>query len=132
MNVMNFVRQYADKIGGQFTVYDQNKAVVVVPLPEGRFQTVLALARKGPNSGREQVVFISKICEFDASIDTKELLSENMNFDYGKFILDDGFLKIEASCSIASANEEQVKEMIQEIAHLADQFELRYTGADIH
>ena len=132
VNIMNFARQYADEIGGQFTDYDHTKGVVVVPLPDGRFQTVLAISRTSDTSGKEQCVFTSKICEFDNSIDAKELLEKNLSFDYSKFILEDGYLKIEASCLTSSVSEEQVREMIMEVASLADQFELKYTGQDVH
>lgn len=131
VHVMNFARQYAEEIGGQFTDYDQAKAVVVVPLSDGRFQTVLAISRAN-QYGKERAVFISKICEFDHQINYRELLEQNLTFDYSKFVLEDGYLKIEASCIAATANEEQVKEMIMEVASLADQFEMKYTGQDVH
>lgn len=132
VNVMNFARRYADEIGGQFTDYDHSKAVVVVPLPDGRFQTVLAISRLNSISGKQQAVFTSKICEFDSSINLKELMEQNFNFDYSKFIIEDGYLKVEASCIAETVSEPQVKEMIMEVATLADQFELRYTGQDVH
>jgi hypothetical protein len=74
VNVMDFVRQYADEIGGQFNEYDTAKAVVVVPLTSSRFQTVLVVTRKSTTSGKEQLVFTSKVCEYDSSINPKELL----------------------------------------------------------
>ena len=132
VNVMSFVRQYAEQIGGQFTEYDEAKAVVVVPLSGSRFQTVLIVTRISTTSGKEQAVFTSKVCDYDSSIDAKVLLEKNMTFDYSKFVLDDGFLKIESSCLPSSAQEEQIKEMIHEVATLADQFELKFTGQDIH
>jgi len=132
LNVMSFASQYAEQIGGQFTEYDQAKAVIVVPLSEARFQTVLIVSRTSVTSGKEQVVFTSKVCEYDSGIDARDLLEKNFTFDYSKFILEEGFLKIESSCLPSSATEEQVKEMIQEVATLADQFELKFTGQDIH
>jgi hypothetical protein len=39
---------------------------------------------------------------------------------------------VEASCLSDSATEDQVKEMIQEVAQLADHYELKLTGHDIH
>jgi hypothetical protein len=132
MNVMNFARQHVDQIGGQFTEYDHSKAVIVVPLSGARFQTILVITRTSSTSGKEQVVFTSKVCEYDSSIDLKGLLEKNLSFDYSKFVIEDGFLKIEASCLSTTVNEEQIKEMIQEVGTLADQFELKFTGQDIH
>ena len=42
------------------------------------------------------------------------------------------YIKIEASCLTSTASQERVKEMIQELAKLADHFELKLTGKDIH
>lgn len=132
MNLFPFIKQYADQIGGQFTQYDQTKAVVVVPLGVHRFQTVLALIQASKFSGRDLAVFTSKVCEFNGSINLKELLEENARFDYAKFMLEDNYIKLEAACTATTVTEEQVKEMIQEVATMADRFEHILTGQDIH
>ncbi len=129
---MKYVQQFADQIGGQFTDYDHTKSVIVVPINGSRFQTVVALTQKSPVSGREQAMFTSKVCEFSLSLDLKSLLEQNANFDYSKFVLEDGYLKVEASCLSDTASEEQLKEMIQEVAQLADHYEMKLTGHDIH
>lgn len=132
MNVINTVKQYADQIGGQFTDYDHTKSVIVVPLDRSRFQTVLAVTQKSPVSGRDQAVFTSKVCEYNSSIDLKMLMEQNASFDYSKFVVEDGYLKVEASCLPSTASEAQVKEMIQEVAQLADHYEYKLTGQDVH
>ncbi len=132
MNIMKYVQQFADQIGGQFTDYDHTKSVLVIPINGSRFQTVVALTQKSPVSGREQAMFTSKVCEFSSSLDLKVLLEQNANFDYSKFVLEDGFLKVEASCLVDTASDDQVKEMIQEVAQLADHYEMKLTGQDIH
>ena len=129
---MKYVQQFADQIGGQFTDYDHTKSVIVVPTVGNRYQTVVALTQKSPVSGREQAIFTSKVCEFDSSLDLKTLLEQNANFDFSKFILEDGFLKVEASCLTDTASEDQLREMIQEVAQLADHYEMKLTGQDIH
>jgi hypothetical protein len=134
MDIMNYVHQYAQEIGGQYTDYDASKSVVVVPLNESRFQTVLALRQKSPVSGRDQAIFSSKICEFQKglNISLEDLMTQNANFDYSKFVLEDGYLKVEASCLESSASEVQLKEMLLEVAQLADHYEMKLTGRDIH
>ncbi|HEY4656546.1 MAG TPA: hypothetical protein VIH22_18645, partial [Cyclobacteriaceae bacterium] len=117
---------------GQYTDYDNSKAVIVVPLSAGRFLTVLGIARTGSVSGKDQVMFISKICDFDEAIDLRDLLERNGTFDYSRFILEDGFLKVVASCVAENASEGLVKEMIREVANIADQFEFKFTGQDVH
>jgi hypothetical protein len=132
MNIMNYVQQYAEQIGGQYTDYDHTKSVVVVPITSSRFQTVLAITQTSAVSGRNQALFTSKVCEYTNGLDLKNLLEQNANFDYSKFVLDEGFLKVEASCLASSVSQEQIKEMIQEVAQLADHYELKLTGKDIH
>jgi hypothetical protein len=132
MNLLSTVKQYADQIGWQFTDYDHTKTVIVVSIDSHRFQTVLALTQKSRVSGREQAIFSSKVCEFTSAIDLKALLEQSANFDFSKFVLEDNFLKIEASCLVDSSTQEQLKEMIQEVAQLADHYELKLTGQDIH
>lgn len=132
MNILSYVQQYAEQIGGQFTDYDHTKSVVVVPINGSRFQTVLAITQTSAVSGRDQALFTSKVCEYFPGLDLKNLLEQNANFDYSKFVLEEGFLKIEASCLASSVSQDQIKEMIQEVAQLADHYELKLTGKDIH
>jgi hypothetical protein len=132
MNVITTVKQYADQIGGQYTDYDHTKSVIVVPLDASRFQTVLAITQKSAVSGRDQAIFTSKVCEFNNNIDLKMLMEQNASFDYSKFVVEDGYIKVEASCLASSTSESQVKEMIQEVAQLADHYEYKLTGQDVH
>jgi hypothetical protein len=132
MDITFTIKQYADQIGGQFTDYDHIKSVIVVPLDKSRFQTVLATTQKSLVSGRDQAVFTSKVCEYKNNIDLKMLMEMNASFDYSKFVLEDGYVKVEASCLTSTASETQVKEMIQEVAQLADHYEFKLTGMDIH
>jgi hypothetical protein len=132
MNIMQYLEQYAEQIGGQFTDYDSSKSVVVVPINGSRYQTVLAVTQTSPVSGRDQAIFTSKVCAFTTNLDLKSLLERNADFDYSKFVLEEGYLKVEASCLTATASQDQVKEMVQEVAKLADYYELKLTGKDIH
>ncbi len=59
-------------------------------------------------------------------------MEQNARFDYSKFIIDGGHLKIEASVSTENASEDEIKFMIQEVANLADEYEMKLTGRDIH
>ena len=132
MSIMKQVQQYADQIGGQYTDYDKSRSVIVIPINGSRFQTVLASTQKSAVSGRDQAVFSSKVCQYKDGIDLKTLLEQNANFDYSRFVLEDGYLKVEASCLTNSVSEGQIKEMIQEVAQLADHYEDKLTGKDIH
>lgn len=132
MNISAFAKQYASQIDGQFTEYDHSKSIIVVPLPDGRFQTVILSTGNSKRSGKQRAVLSSKVCEYSANIDFKPLLEKSAVFDYSKFVLHEGFLKVEASCPTDGASEEEVRHMIQEVATLADTYELKLTGKDIN
>lgn len=132
MSLFSLAKQYADHIGGQFMDYDPGKAIMVVPLSNGRFQTIVMLLEKSNISGVQRVTMTSKICEYSASHNLKELLEASTRFDYSKFIIDEGCLKIEASGPADGTSEDELKCMIQEVATLADEWELKITGRDIH
>lgn len=132
MNISAFTKQYASQIDGQFTEYDNSKSILVVPLADGRFQTVILTTENSKRSGKQRAVLSSKVCEYTPSIDLKMLLEKSSTFDYSKFVLDEGYLKVEASCPTDGAIEEEVKHMIQEVATQADAYELKLTGKDIN
>jgi hypothetical protein len=132
MNVFTILRSYADQVGGQFTDYDHTKGVVVVPVTKSRFQTILVILKPSRLSGKELVVFTSKVCEYTSAVNTKKLLEENAQFDYARLMIEDGYVKLEASCVAANSSEDQVKEILQEVANIADAFELELTGQDVY
>ncbi len=132
MNFFNFVKQYAEQVGGQFTNYDTTKSIVVVPVADGRFQTVILLLENSSASGKQHALITSKVCEYIPSINLKDLMEQNARFDYSKFIIDGGHLKIEASVPTESTSHDEIKFMIQEVANLADEYEMKLTGRDIH
>lgn len=132
MNISAFAKQYAAQIDGQFTEYDHSKSIIVVPLSDGRFQTVILSTENSKRSGKQRAVLSSKVCEYNTSIDFKSLLEKSAAFDYSKFVLEEGYLKVEASCPTDGAAEDEVRHMIQEVAIQADTFELKLTGKDVN
>ncbi|WKZ58390.1 MAG: hypothetical protein QY309_10960 [Cyclobacteriaceae bacterium] len=132
MNLTSTIKKYAEQIGGTFTEYDDVKCIIVVPLKDNRFQTVLAYTEKSKVSGKTRAVLISKVSDTVNGIDAQELLRVHANFDYSKFMIEDGHLKVEATCLADAASEEEIKFMVQEVAQLADQYEYKLTGKDIH
>lgn len=131
MDLFDFLKFYCDELGGQFTLYDGARGFAVVPLHEGRFQTVVVTIRKGPRSGLDHAIFSSKIAELPAGFDAHELLRNCAEFEHARFVLQEQYLSLEASC-LPSAPETEVKSILQEIAQLADLYELKITGKDIH
>jgi hypothetical protein len=131
MDLVEFMREFAKEIGGQFSEYDNNKSIIVVPLEQGRFQTVIG-RRKEESQKRTMLEISSKICRYKQSLNLLELLIENSNLSFAKFAILDDYLKVEATTSLESASPDIVKEMIQEVAEVADQWEQRLAGVDVH
>ncbi len=131
MDLNSFMKKYADEIGGQFTEYDQSHSIIIIPVPGNRFQTVIGTVREGDNKKR-LISLASKVCALKASVDYKMLLEQAVSFTYSRFIISDNYLQIEAVTAIDSASESIIKETLQEVAQLADQFELKLTDSDIH
>jgi len=132
MNLMSFMKQYADEIGGQYSTYDGSHSIIVIPLSGGRFQSVIGAVKENQLYGRNMATFSSKVCAFDPALNLKSLLEQTALFNYGRFIISDNFLQIEAVASVDGTSESELKEMIQEVANLADQYEFKLTGADIY
>jgi hypothetical protein len=131
-NFNDFMEKFADEIGGQFSEYDQSKSVIIVPLEENRFQAVLGVMKYNDKFKKLGVEFSSKVCPFSDDIDCKQLVLENAKTCYAKFVIVDDFVKVEGSTFVENVKEEGMKEIIREVAQLADEWELKLTGLDVN
>lgn len=132
MNLSSFIKKYADEIGGQYIAYDVAHSVIIVPVTSKRFQTVIGTIKENELYKRKLITLSSKICEIGSGVDLKALLEQTAHFNYSRFKIEENFLQIEAVASMDGLKEETLKEMIQEVANLADQYELKLTGVDVH
>ena len=132
MDLTAFMKRYADEIGGQYTQYNTTHSIVIVPLSGSRFQTVIGHIKKNDLYNRKVVALSSKVCPVTTNIDYRMLLEQTAYFNYARFVIRDHFLQVEAVCGFENAVEDEIKEMLQEVANLADQYELKLTGADIN
>ena len=132
MDLTAFMKKYADQISGQYTEYDSDHSIIIVPVAGGRFQTVMGNVKQNDLYNRQLISFISKVCPVKPGIDFQLLLEQTAFFNYCRFVLAEGYIQVEAVASLENISEETIKEMIQEVANLADQYELKLTGADIH
>lgn len=132
MNFVEFSKRFAEEIDGQYNEYDDKKSVFVVPLSDGRNQTVIAEIFDHETYKREVVRVDSKICNLFSPIKYSEILAASAEFVHARFIAEDNFLKAEASFFLDSLDENTIKEMILEVAKTADEWELKITGKDIH
>ena len=127
-----FMVRLADEIGGQYSEYDSSKSVIIVPLQDNRFQAVLGVVKYNDRFNKTAIEFSSKVCKFTEDIDLKELLLENAKTIYARFIIADGYLKVEGSAFLENINENGLKEILIEIANKADEWELKLTGLDVN
>ena len=131
-NFNEFMERHAEEIGGQFSEYDQSKSVIIVPLDENRFQAVLGVIKYNEKFNKTGLEFSSKVCPYSEDIDCKQLIVENAKTCYAKFVIVDDFIKVEGSTFLETIREEGIKEIIQEVAQLADEWELKLTGLDVN
>jgi hypothetical protein len=132
MNLTAFMKKYSDEIGGQFTEYNDSLTVVIIPLSGGRFQTVLGTVKENELYNRKLITFSSKVCAYQPNLDLKMLLEQVAYFNYCRFVIKESYVQVEAVAPLESINESTVKEMLQEVANLADQYEMRLTGVDVN
>ena len=132
MNLSAFMKKYSEDIGGQYTEYNQELSVVIVPLSGDRFQTVIGSIKKNELYNRHLITFTSKVCAYQSNIDLKMLLEQTPYFNYCRFVIKEGYVQVEAVSPLDTASEDDIKEMLQEVANLADQYEMKLTGTDIN
>jgi len=127
MELNNFMKQYSEEINGSFSEYDEHRSVIVVPLEMDRQQAVVGEIDLALNV----ITISSKVCTADDRFRFKDLLKENHNTLYGKFTISNDFLKVESKVQASEVTEKTLKLTIQEIAKMADKWELNLTGRDI-
>ena len=127
MKLNDFMRGYASEINGNYSECDDQRSVIIVPLGEDRFQAVIGEM----TDDKERINISSKVCEAGDDIDYKELLVINHKTSYGKFAISNSFLKVETSLLANETDTDSLKEIIMEVAELADSWELKLTGKDI-
>jgi hypothetical protein len=132
MDISSFLKNYAEQIGGQYTAYNSEQSIIIVPVSGNRFQTVIGTIKKNDLYNRSIITLNSKVCDVSANLDYQMLLVQTAFFNYCRFIISEGHLQIEAVASVDGVNEGALKEMVQEVANLADQYEMKLTGSDIH
>jgi hypothetical protein len=131
-NFSELMEKIAEDIGGQFSEYDKYKSVIIVPLEENRYQAVVGVLKHSEKLNKTRLEFSSKVCQLSESVDLKELLMENAKTCYARFVIVDDYVRVEGSAFFESLTESGIKEIIDEVARMADSWELKLTGMDVH
>ena len=126
------MEKIANDIGGQFSEYDKSKSVIIVPIPDNRYQAVVAVVKFNETYNKTGIELSSKVCALKDDIDLKELLAENAKTCYAKFVIVDDYVKVEGSTFLENINENGVKEILIEVASKADEWEFKLTGMDVN
>ena len=132
MDLKDFSRKYASEIGGEFREYDTTQSVTIMPVQDGRFQTITGHITHNSEYDRQMIQLKTKVCTLENDIPFEDLLKESADYPYSKFIVEDGFLKVEAIAFLSTTSEDMIKEMFREIGKHADDWEFKITGKDIH
>ena len=131
-NFNELMEKIAEDIGGQFSEYDKYKSVIIAPLEQNRYQAVVGVLKHNDKMNKTRLEFSSKVCQLSESVDLKELLMENAKTCYARFVIIDDYVRVEGSTFLESVTESGIKEIIDEVANMADAWELKLTGMDVH
>jgi len=132
MDFRAFSKRLADKIGGDYQEYDANHSIFIVPLKDNRFQTVIARMIDHEKYNRKAVQVTSKVCSTDQQIDYPTILEASKDFVHTNFIVEDDYLKVDTTIFVDYADDALIEEAINEVAHTADEWELKITGKDVN
>ena len=132
MDLTSFMKKYAEQISGQYIEYNKTLSVIIIPVAGNRFQTVMGNIKQSTLYNRKVITFTSKVCPMHDNLDFKMLLEQTAFFNYCRFMIAENYLQVEAVSALEGSSEDDIKEMLQEVANLADQYEMKLTGADIH
>ena len=132
MEVTKLMKEYASEINGQYSEYDLNRSVVIVPLPGGRYQSVRGGKIENAKYKKPVVQLLSKVCRTSDNINYPELLEHNGDSIDSRFVVIGDFLMVETTVVVDLLTPSMLKQLILETARLADLWEHKITGEDVH
>jgi hypothetical protein len=75
---------------------------------------------------------MSRVCELHDDIDHKAMLELNQELFYSKVVIHEGYLKVAAAALLDHCTEDLIKDMVLEVARVADDLEHHLVGADVN
>ena len=131
MDLRDFMRRYAKEIGGEYNDYAPELVIIIIPVSGGRAQTVITEIKTNELYNLAVMTITSKVCPAANNMDYRSILSQTNFLNYSRFIISENYLQVQAVAPAENIPENALKEMIQEVANVADQFEMKITGADV-
>jgi hypothetical protein len=132
LNLDKILEKYSNEVGGKVIPYTDNQSIIIMPTKHGRFQRVLGWSRISKSRHIKFLEFDSKVCEYNGSIDMKKYLEEAASFTFSRLIIKEGFLQVASSVIVEHATEDLIRDMVKEVAEVADDLEFQITGQDVH
>lgn len=130
MNLQQFLRDYAERTRNSFIEYTDTVDVVTVSLGASRFQNVGVY--QVVRNGRSVIEFLSKVCPANEYLDHVALLELNHELCYCKIVIHEDTVQVAASIPAARATDEELADIMSEVAQVADQLEFELTGQDVN
>ncbi len=130
MHLFNTMEKLAEDIDGMFVEYSIENTIITVPISRYRYQNVTGYLLDKPQG--KLIEFMSRVCPMDNTIDSMAMLELNQELFYSKVIIHEGYLKVAAAALYDHCTEELIRDMILEVAKVADDLEHQLTGADIY
>ena len=130
MNLTDTMEKLAFEIDGRFVDYPYENTIITVPLSRYRHQNVTGYLIDRPQGS--MLEFMTTICTLRPEIDYRAMLELNQELYYSKVLIHEGFLKVAAAALHDHCTEDLVRDMILEVAHVADDLEMRLIGCDVY
>ena len=128
LNLDKILEEYANKVGGKVIPYTNTQSVIVLPTKHDRFQKVFAYSNQ--TQVYKFVEFYSKVTEYNADIDLKPLMEEASQFTFSRIMIKNNDINVAAAVVVDHATEDIIKDMVREVADVADDLEFKITGKD--
>jgi len=130
MNLTDTMEKLAFEIDGRFVDYSCENTIITVPLSRYRYQNVTGYLIDRPQGS--MLEFMTTVCTLRPEIDYRAMLELNQDLYYSKVLIHEGFLKVAAAALYDHCTEDLVRDMILEVAHVADDLEMRLIGCDVY
>jgi len=130
MEAAETLKAYADSLGGHFMEYSDTRSIAIIPVPGGRTQTVTCEEFHNQLYNRKLLRFCSKVCTVGSGLDFPMILEQASFFNYCRFVIRNGELEVETIADPATGDRTIYREMVMEVANLADQYEMKLSGKD--
>jgi len=131
MDLRSFMTRFAQEVGGEYNEYAPELFIIIVPVSGGRAQTVVGEIRFSELYNRKILVFSSKVCPAGPELDYRSVLTQSSFLAYSRFAVIENYLQVQAGADYDTISDTQLKEMIREVANIADNFEMKLTGVDV-